>query len=211
MTPADAAKAADLPNPNGLYNFFAGRSSSLSAETYRKLARVIPGATVASLQGLERSSVAMDSVVLVKAEARAGHLRPSFELALHDQTETPVPVTPEQRAEGAFGVRVKRPGAELIYPEGTILVVMPITCASASLAHGRRVILQRINGKTVEVTARELRVIDGKAWLMARSSNPAYDTPVEMPWPGQIERTWKRGEDRFQVAGIVIMACMPEG
>jgi len=210
MRPADAARAADLGNPNSIYNFFGKRTTSLSAETYRKLAKVIPGATVASLQGLEHAQPAMGRTVQVKTEARAGVMRASFDLPLPDQVETPVPIDAEMRASGAYGVLVRRPGAELLYPEGTILVVMPAAAYAGTLSNGRKVILQRINAGTVEVTVRELQVLEAKAWLRLRSTDPRYDNAVEMPWPCDGARMWRRGEDRFSLAGIVVGSYTPD-
>lgn len=210
MRPADAARAADLGNPNAIYNFFGKRTMSLSAETYRKLAKVIPGATVASLQGLEHTQPALGRTIQVKSEARAGVMRASFDLPLSDQVETPVPIDAEMRASGAYGVLVRRPGAELLYPEGTILVVMPVTAYQGTISNGRKLILQRINAGTVEVTVRELQVVDGSAWLRLRSTDPRYDSSVEMPWPADGARMWRRGEDRFSLAGIVVGSYTPD-
>jgi hypothetical protein len=210
MSAREAARAAELPNANALYNFFNGRSTSLSAETYRKLARVIPGATVASLQGLEMPSSATHTTVHLKAEARVGAMRSTFELPLHEQTELAIPITAEERAAGAYAIVVRRPGAEEIYPEGTILVVMPVTSDLCTPANGRRFVLQRLSGCHVEVTVREMTVADGKTWLSTRSSNLAYDTAIEMPWPADVGRTWKHGEDRYYLAGIVIAAYIRE-
>ncbi len=213
MRPADVARDAGLPSPNAIYNFLRGkRSKGLSAETYRKIAKVIPGSTVASLQGIDDSPPPSTVLtVTVKAEAKAGALRASFDLPLDEQTEAPMPIDRALIAEGAFGVVVRRPGAELLYRDGTILVVMPISAYEGSLTGGRRVVLQRIRDRSVEVTIRELQVIEGKAWLRAGSIDPRHDTSVEMRWPGGVERMWKHGDDRYWLAGVVIGSYQPEG
>lgn len=60
ITPAAAAREAGLPNANALYNFFNGRSQSLSIETYESLARVL-GTNVDVLRGKDPTSVARNA------------------------------------------------------------------------------------------------------------------------------------------------------
>jgi hypothetical protein len=211
LTPAEAARSAGLSTPNAIYNFVNERTKSLSLDTLKRLAAVIPGATVASLQGDERPAVSTQRTVAVRAEARAGVMRDAFDLPTSEQFEVPVPIDPATRAAGAFGVMVRRPGAENLYPDRTILVVMPVVAYEGTLSSGRRVVLQRIHGPEVEVTVRELDVVDGKAWLWPRSSDPLNTQPVEMPWPCSADRMWRKGEDRFSIAGIVIGSYSPEG
>ena len=210
MTPAEASRLANLGNANSFYNFFSGRSKGLSAETYRKLAKVIPGATVASLQGLEHAPPALGRTVQVRIEVRANVVLPSSEMALPDQFEAPVPIDPATRANGAFGVVVRQPGADPLFPDGTILVVMPMAAQTRTLAAGRKVILQRICTGGVEVTLRELLLREGRAWLSRRSADSQCDSDIEMPWPSDGTRMWKKGEDRYGLVGVVVGAYISD-
>jgi len=207
LTSAEAARQAKLKTPNALYNFLGGRTRSLSVSTLAELAKVIPGATIASLRGDETNDT---RTVTVRARAQAGTLRSSFDLPPGDQEQVPVPINPSMRAAGAYGVRSLAPGAELIYPDNSILVVMPVSAFEGVLSGGKRVIMQRIRDNQVEVTVRELEVRDGKAWLWPRSSDPRHTQPIEMPWPFPGDRMWKRGDERFSIAGIVIGSYRPE-
>jgi hypothetical protein len=211
LTPAEAARNAGLSTPNAIYNFVNERTKSLSLDTLKRLAAVIPGASVASLQGEERPGVSAHRTVAVRAEARAGLMRDAFDLPTSEQFEVPLPIDPAMRAAGAFGVMVRRPGAENLYTDGTILVLLPVVAYEGTLTSGRRVVLRRIHGQSVEVTVRELDVVDGKVWLWSRSSDPLNTQPVEMPWPCTGDRMWRKGDDRFSIAGIVIAAYSPEG
>ncbi len=120
-------------------------------------------------------------------------------------------VDEDLRGAGAFSVVVRGQGAEKIYRQGTVLIAVPLSARDGVLLHGQRVILQRIRD-LVEVTVREVEVRNGHAWLQLRSSepvDPAAASPVEMPWPSATA-IWKRGEDRFLIAGVVIQALVPE-
>jgi hypothetical protein len=147
---------------------------------------------------------------MVRAEARAGVMRETFDLPPAEHVETPMPIDGAQRAAGAFGVRVRHPGAEQIYPDGTILALMPTNSYEGTLKAGKRVVLQRIRGDSVEITVRELDVRDGTAWLWPRSNDPRFTQAVKMPWPFSADRMWRNGEDRYSIAGIVVGAYVPE-
>jgi hypothetical protein len=143
-------------------------------------------------------------LITVRAEARAGKLRQSYDLPIADQIEVALPIDPKLRVVGVFGVRVCRPGAEQLYAEDSILAVVPIAGFEGILANKRRVILQRVIGEVVEVTVRELEVVNGHAWLWPRSTEARYAQPIEMPWPFAGERMWRNGEERYSILGVVI-------
>ena len=210
MSPADAARAADMA-PNRLYNFLNGHSKSLSASTLAALAKVIPGATMASLSGErdpgrgERS----DSV-LMRTAADLGRWRDRFELPLHEQREIPMALPPGARAAGAYGARVDA-GAEGLYPPDTVLVAVPPDRYEGELRDGLRLIVERTRGDDVEVSVRELGTSDGARWLWARTSVPSLArdaVPVRLP-TGKTK--WKDGVDRWSIAGVVILAVIPQG
>lgn len=78
-----------------------------------------------------------------------------------------------------FGVRVQGESMNDVYPHGTILECVSFL-GGAEIASGKRVIVERtrIDGER-EVTVKELyRDEQGVEWLVPRSSNPAFQTPV---------------------------------
>jgi len=78
-----------------------------------------------------------------------------------------------------FGVRVEGDSMNDLYPSGTILECVSFL-GGAEIASGKRVIVERLrdDGER-EVTVKELhRDQDGVEWLVPRSSNPAFQTPV---------------------------------
>ncbi|MCW3476273.1 helix-turn-helix domain-containing protein [Limobrevibacterium gyesilva] len=208
LKPAELARQTGLSNANTIYNFLNGRSRALSQKTYEKLARVMPGETLDSLTGGAGPSGARG--IPVRAEACAGRLNPSFDLPLDHQSEAAMPVDAGMLAAGVFGVAVGRPGAELLYPEGTVLACLPFLHCDEPPATGRRLIVQRIRDGHVEVMVRELEVAGGKAWLWPRSTHPDHQQPIACPWPND-GRMWKVGEDRFSIPAVVVGSYQPEG
>jgi hypothetical protein len=213
MTPSEAARAAGLPTPNSIFNFLKGRSFTLSQLTLEKLAEAIPGASLASLSGLEPiDTVPPPSArpVQVRSAAAAGLMQASFDLPLSQQKQVFMPVDNEMQTAGVFGVVVREPGAEKLFPAGSILVCVPIHSYEAQLQNGNKVILQRIVGTRVEVTVCELELQANEAWLWLRSTHPEHQNPVRMPFTiGQTPRAWRDGNTRFSVAAVVVGAYLP--
>lgn len=213
MTPTDAARAARLPSPNTIYNLLAGRASSLSMRTIEALAAVIPGATVAALSGLEPSDTVgqPQRPIQIRSIAAAGLMQASADLPPRRQKQLVTTLPPQMYAQGVFAVEVDAPGAELIYPEGTVLFCIPIQSYEGEITDGKRLILQRIHGDKVEVTVREVKIDANEAWLWLRSTHPEYQSPVRMPYvPGQPPQAWRVGEDRFIVSAVVVLAVVPQ-
>lgn len=78
-----------------------------------------------------------------------------------------------------FGVEVRGESMNDLYPPGTILECVSFL-GGAEIASGRRVIVERVRvDGDREVTVKELyRDSEGVEWLVPRSSNPAFQTPI---------------------------------
>jgi transcriptional regulator with XRE-family HTH domain len=97
-----------------------------------------------------------------------------------------------------FGVLVEGDSMNEVYPHGTILECIAFY-AGAEIENGRRVIVQRQrNGDEFEVTVKEYLVDDdGVEWLVPRSRNPAFQTPIRIDQqPADI--------DEVRIIGIVV-------
>ena len=172
MTPTDVARAANLVSPNAIFNFLGGRTASLSQATYEALARVIPGASLASLTGTEAPDNVAAPVrpIQVRAAATAGLMQAAFDMPQVQQYQIVAPITDAMHAQGAFGVEVREPGAEKLYPKGTTLICIPLTSFDGEITNGKHLILQRIVKGRVEVTVREITIEASEAWLWLRST-----------------------------------------
>jgi hypothetical protein len=69
-----------------------------------------------------------------------------------------------------------------IYPDGTILVCVPLAELDRAPEHGERVIVHRRSREgLVEITVREVVIQpDGSLELWSRSHHPAHKTPLTM-------------------------------
>jgi len=210
LTPKEAARRAGYSQPSVLYNYFSGRTTVLSKDLMRRMNKVMPGfaGAVANIDASVKAAPQFQDIglrsVRMKMVARIGMLRAKSEIAADDQTEEPVPIDRIQRAAGAFGVWLLTPGFELVYPNNTLLVCIPVTRYQGPLCAGLRVVVERMRGARVEVSLREIAVEAARAYLLTRTASQAYQAPVSMPWPSDGTRVWKNGEDRFSIAGVVI-------
>lgn len=209
LRPADIANRCGWPSANSIYNFVNGISSSLSISSYQDIVKAIPGVTLEELTGERPKRDA--SPVLVKTECRGGYLRDQFSLPASQIRELPLPVTDSARQAGAFAAIVKHPGAELIYPEKSILLVLPISKFDEDLSAGRRLVIERMVGDKIEVTVREVQIdANGDCWLSQRSTEPKLSGAVKLPKTIS-GKYWRDKDDRYAVAGVVIGAFIPEG
>ena len=103
-----------------------------------------------------------------------------------------------------FGVRVVGESMNELYPDGTI-----VECVSflgrVEIRNGRRVVVRRQrNGDEYEVTIKEYhRDDDGVEWLVPKSYNPAFQTPIRMD-------VQEPGIEEVRIIGIVVGSYRPE-
>lgn len=212
MRPTDLARAAKLPTASAIFNFLQGRSKALSQQTYEKLLAALPGTSISELTGSHNGVVfpshSFQNVQVVQ-KVQAGAMQDSVRLPLSEQQEVALPVLPEDLARGAYGARLHHPGAEQLFPDQTILVCLPIAQYEGDLTTGKRVILQRVSGKKVELTIREIEETPKGVWLWPRSTHPAYQEPIPLP-PIYRGGTWREGDDRFTIVAMVVGAYVPQ-
>jgi hypothetical protein len=183
LQPAEWAKRAGLRNANSIYNFLRGESASLNYATYEKLARVIPGTTIARLTG-EASVSPTSSVpsITVDTNAAANRLTKKAELPAADQYQMGV-TTKHSVLPGAHGLEILDDSADEIYPAGTILICVPFRNFTSGLKIGHRVILRcRHKDGSFEITVRQVRRDENdQFWLWMRSTNPRLQDAVAIP------------------------------
>jgi hypothetical protein len=212
MTMTDLARESGMKSANALFNFINGHSHSLSQATLERLMKVIPGATMATLMGLETPDDIGPPVrpLQVRAIAQAGLMQSGFDLPASRQYQVPLPLEREMHAAGVFGVEVREPGAEKLFTPGTVLVCLPLSAWDGELANGRKLILQRVVDNKVEVSVRELELQANEAWLWLRSTHPEHQAPIAMPYvPGKPLRPWRSGQERLSIAAVAVAAYMP--
>jgi SOS-response transcriptional repressor LexA len=137
---------------------------------------------LASLRAGKDVSVAAPMIrVRVIGNVQAGHFAEATEIQEDDQEIVDVP-----RPDGHpryFGLRVKGESMNLEYPEGSLLICVPIGDYDQAVEGGDHVICRQQNDAgQVEATVKEVVIDDnGQWWLWPRSSRPEHQTPIKLP------------------------------
>lgn len=130
-------------------------------------------------QALEPATANMISLH-VRGAVQAGHWAAAMEWPVDDWQKITLPRPDGHRSY--FGLKVNGPSMNLVYPEGTILVCVPIMDYDHALDDGDHVIVQRWESGEVEATVKEMRHTgDGAVWLWPRSDHPEHQAPIELP------------------------------
>jgi len=211
LTATDLARKVGMPTPNAIFNLLNGYSASLSVDAVERILCACPDSSFAEIVGLPsqegrppaapRSEWPYPNVV-VSTIVQAGTWRRSFSIRPEGWMLLPlsrdfVPI------EGVmFGARVHEPGAELIYPAGSILICRYI---SAGQEHplGRRLVVARHRGPRQEVTVRELATLDGCRILRAVTAHPEHRDNIPMPVPSETTIALPN-EERIELVGYVV-------
>lgn len=132
------------------------------------------------------------SPLTVRGIVEAGSWR---EMALSDlEYEPETFLAPRSVVDsGAFALRVAGPSMDLLYPDGSFVVVQPWD--GGPLPFGKRVIVERTKHGLIETTVKELvRGPDGEPVLWPRSSHPAHQEPILL----------NQDDETIRLIGIVI-------
>lgn len=189
-------------NANAIYNFMAGRSASLSPETYAKLAEV-EGVPAFVLDG-SAEVVRVETVLTVRGEVQAGVWAEAHEWEDADCYGVSVNI-PERFRGVAYGLVVRGQSMDRVYPDGTIAIVVPMMSLTRDLKHGDRVVVRRTRQDgMIEATIKELTADEsGAAWLWPRSSDPRFQQPIELS-------NGHDGTETVEIIAVVVRAILPE-
>ncbi len=174
---------------------------SPKAERYAKFFRTTPEWL---LYGRQTTPAALGPALYVKGAVAAGVWREAEEWPQEEWetfTGRADVATPNNMR---FGLRVEGNSMDLVYPPGTILECVKYF-GEEPISNGRRVIVERHRyNDGVEATVKEyFKDDDGVQWLVPRSSNPAYQTPLRYDEPGD-------GIERIEICAIVVAAIIQE-
>jgi len=103
-----------------------------------------------------------------------------------------------------FGLRVEGNSMDLVYPPGTILECVKYF-GETEIPNGKRVIVERRRfNDGVEATVKEyFKDENDVEWLVPRSSNPAFQSPLRYDTPGD-------GIECIEICAIVVAAIIQE-
>lgn len=115
---------------------------------------------------------------------------------------------PDFRNTKRFGLEVRGPSMNKVYPEGTILDCVSIHDLKRQPVSGQRVIVHRRRADgLVEATCKEYVVDqDGRVWLWPRSDHPEHQQPLRF----EPESDVRNGVESVEIAAIVVGSYRPE-
>ncbi|WP_449221173.1 LexA family protein [Tistrella mobilis] len=189
ITKKQLADALGLPPP---------RVSDMLAGRRRIQAKEIP--IMAKLLGLEPAELLrMDTTsdtsqvltvepptafarIPVVGSVEAGYWSTVMSLPEHEWSWIAVPMLDDRISPTQlFALTVRGQSMDLIYPEGTLLVCMPIHHVPRPLEDRDHVIVRHQRNGEWETTVKEYRVDeDGSKWLVPHSSKPSYQA-IKLP------------------------------
>lgn len=149
--------------------------------------------------------------VMTIGAVQAGVFREALEWPEEDWKPAPVSAYSPWQHLPQFGLDVRGPSMNRIYPDGSTIICVKWFDAGLELqqAIGKRVVVLRRQpkGSDVEATVKELGVDDrGEFWLWPKSFDPNYQTP----W--KVKSLVQRGSDNddIRIAALVIGSFIPE-
>lgn len=165
-------------------------------------------AVLAKLSGGAVSPVALGSVKVV-GEVQAGVWREALEWPTEDHFVAPVGANPAFAHVRQFGLLVRGPSMNEIYPDGSIIVCANFMDLGFDPKPGNRVVVLRRSphDHECEATVKELRRdAAGDYWLWPRSTDPNFQTP----WKLRHELAVDDNED-VRIVALVTGSFRPEG
>ena len=164
--------------PTSVYNFIKGYSKSMDNETYAELAAVM-NTTTAVLMGESDYSPAVGQAIVI-GRVQAGNWQKA--VTFIDEADTsivPCVLPPHIASKGTrapvFGLSVKGDSMDQVFPEGSVLICLPLYEMRGAVKDGDYVIVHRIDPDGLfEATCKQYRLVDGEMWLAPRSSNPSH-------------------------------------
>jgi hypothetical protein len=217
INPTTLAQMSGLTSPNALFNFLHGRTQSLSLDLIEPILRAFPDVSFRELTGLKPGSSgnrhdaggAPTPPVFVSVETSGGVWQPKFELPADQWTALAVPDHVAANTAGLFGVRVRTPGADMLYPDGTVLICRRLGRGHPAPQAGCRYVVQERRAQRFRVTVQEARIFEGQMWLWPRSSHPKLQTPTLFAE----EQVASAAEDKrpaISLKGLVVGSWQPD-
>jgi transcriptional regulator with XRE-family HTH domain len=221
LRPAEVAQRAGLPTANAIYNFYHGRSDSLTQVTLEKVAAAL-SVTTEELMGLPAPRLHIGASdgeggphappPLLTCEAGAGvwQRSPLLPPSAWQSVQVPLGLLPPMRS--AFAVRLRGGGSEGLYPHGTIAICVPVNEVDLPNPSTWRALVRCERHGRHELTLQELAIRGERCWLTPRSEDPALQAISVLRWPPQEPALVgdSRSESFITIEGIVVATWRPE-
>lgn len=144
--------------------------------------------------------------IMVRGAVEAGAFGTAMEWEQADWRTAPVSADARFPEAKQFGLEVRGPSMNKIYPEGSVVVCVKIIDFTEPVIPPKRVIVQRRTPDGVEATIKELELGDsGDLWLWPRSTHPDFQQPWKMPKPDEYDAS-----DDLEIVAVVVGSYKPE-
>jgi SOS-response transcriptional repressor LexA len=146
----------------------------------------------------------LGALIFVKGEVQAGVWKEVWETAPDEWEAFTGRADISAPIKDRFGLRVVGESMNELYPPGSIVECVAYD-GSYQIPSHKRVIVQRVRfGQEIETTVKELvRSDDGVEWLVPRSTNPAFQTPIRCDDPGS-------DIESINIIAVVVASVRPE-
>jgi repressor LexA len=135
------------------------------------------------------NAVHVSSIPVVGA-VQAGQWVEAVEWDQDEWYEIAIPPDPRYPNQRRFGLEVRGPSMNELYPEGSVVVCLRLYELGREPKSGERVVVERRRADgCVEATVKEFRQDGEGVWLWPRSTHPAFQQPVPFPDDGDEEVT----------------------
>lgn len=162
----------------------------------------IAAATQTELPDILKSTVSMDTFEIRHSIPLVGEVRAGSWETIPDEPSIsewlPMEV-PEYAGAALFGLRVVGRSMDLVFPDGTIVIICPT--AESGIREGDNVVVRRYDvAGRAETTLKEVfRGRDGVIVLQPRSTDPAHQIPLLLP----VNRD-EAVDEGYQIIGVVV-------
>lgn len=139
----------------------------------------------------------------VIGDVQGGAFRMAVEYAYEDRYAVPVAPLPGYERLKQMALRVVGPSVNLVYPEGTFVIV--VSAREIDVREGDMVVVYKTQGDLREATIKQLRTQDdGRIGLYPRSDHPDFQQPLFLS-PGD-----EHNQDAPEIAYVVVGSYRPE-
>ena len=207
LTPKALGNMTGRANGNAIYNFFHGRSDTLSTITLERICACFPGTTIDTLLGRLPQD---DHQVEFAATAIDGIFQDRRRFGATGRTPFAVDAELSLANRDLFAVLVGdfEASPQSVFPPRSVLICRPVG-AEDNPPSGSQLVVHRTRGFKVEVTIATLVVHDGQAWLRWPSDHPALPHACLAPVP--LTSSVEQGRRTYiTVSGVVLWSWRPE-
>lgn len=168
---------------------------NLSDTTIQKIAEAVHREPPVTVSELPLQRVMPAATVKVVGTASAGLWKDVSVIAGEDFVHEEIPVIESRRYAGyrQYALLVEGPSINRKIPDGRYAICVAWDELGGELKDGQYIHVERNRGGLQEVTIKKVRVINGRVELWPDSTDPRFQTPIELAHPDEDTEVLVRG------------------